>query len=319
MAQFSIILNQIGGFFLYLLLGALLRRKTRMLNETSLFAISELTIKVALPAFIFYSTVTGTSLEDFRQMLPVLIVMILLYIVLYFLGKALSRLFGLTGNSSHAYRMCLTFGNVGLVGVPIVTELYPNTAMIVIAVATAVDQLMMWTYGVSLSYDVESEEAKNKVRLDAKRIKSILLNPPFLSIVISLIFVALRIPVPTFINNTLSKIGGMLTPLGMIYVGAMLEWKDIGYALKRLEIYVSIVIKMIVLPVAVYFFMTKAGIPSDISGVLAVILGVPVFMAATILAKNNGSDFRLAQGMLMLSTVAFMITYPIVSMLISMI
>ena len=150
------------------------------------------------------------------------------------------RIFGLKGNTANAYRLCLTFGNVGLVGVPIVMELYPTAAMVIIAVATVVDQLVMWTYGVNLSYDVQSGE---KVRLDAKKIRDICLNPPLVAIVISLVFVAFDWSIPTFIDTALNKIGGMVTPLGLIYVGGMLEWSDIKYAVKRVEIYVFIVFK----------------------------------------------------------------------------
>lgn len=320
MAQFSIILNQIGGFFLFLAVGVFLRRKAGILDERSLFVISEITIKVALTSFIFTSIVSGTTLDDFKNAFPLLLVMIMVYVIIYFVGRLFCRIFSLEGNSAHAYRLCMTFGNVGLVGVPIVTELYPDTAMIVIAVATVIDQLIMWTYGVNLTFDVESEEGRQSVRIDAKRIRSILLNPPFLAILISLLFITFKLPVPTFINNTLERFGAMLTPLGMLYVGGMLEWSHIRYVLTRVEIYVAVIFKMIVLPVFIYFFMVKiAHIDRDMSGTFAIILGIPVFMAATILTKNNGSDYRLASGMMMFSTVAFMITYPILSILLSLI
>ena len=113
MARFGTILNQIGCFFLYLALGVFLRRKTGMLNEASLFSISEIVIKVSLPAFIFTSTVSGPSLEDFRYMLPALLIMILTYVLMYFLGLFLCRIFHLKGNSANIYRLCVTFANIG--------------------------------------------------------------------------------------------------------------------------------------------------------------------------------------------------------------
>lgn len=316
MGQFGIILNQIGGFLIYLSIGVLLRRKTRILNENSLFALSEITIKVSLPAFIFTSTVYGTSLEDFKSAGPVLLIMVLVYVILYFVGILFCRIFRLKGNTGRAYRLCLTFGNVGLVGVPIAIELYPKEAMIIIAVATVVDQLVMWTYGVNLSYGVESKE---KMKYDAKTIIGIILNPPLFAIIISLVFVAFGWRLPAFMNTALDKIGGMVSPLGLIYVGGMLEWDDIRYAVKRIEIYVFIIFKMIVLPVFIYFLMLKIGISRDMSGTYAVLLSVPVFVAATMLTKNNGSDERIAAGMLMLSTVAFLVTYPITSLLMTLI
>ena len=316
MGQFSIILNQIGGFLIFLALGVFLRRKTGILNESSLFAISEIVIKVSLPAFIFTSTVSGTTLQDFTSAGPVILIMILVYVILYVVGIVFCRIFHLKGNTANAYRLCLTFGNVGLVGVPIVTELYPTAAMVIIAVATVVDQLVMWTYGVNLSYDTESGQ---KVRFDAKKIRDILLNPPLVAIVISLIFVAGGWHLPSVLDTALVRIGSMVTPLGMMYVGGMLEWSDIRYAVKRIEIYVFIIFKMIVLPVFVYFIMIRVGIAQDMSGTYAVLLSVPVFMAATILTKNNGSDDKIAAGMLMLSTVAFIVTYPIASVLISLV
>ena len=318
MSQFVTILNQIGVFIILLAIGVILR-KAGILNEGSLRSVSDITLKVALPAFIFTSTVSSTTLKDYKNAVPAILVFLCVYVLIYFLGHLISRLFGLRGNSARAFRLCMTFGNVGLVGVPIVTELYPRTAMIIVAISTVLDMTLLWTYGVSLSYDVESPDARKREGFSVKKVLKILLNPPLLAIIISLVFIALDLSVPSFINTTLQKVGAMLSPLGMIYVGGILSWPDIKYALKQPVVYAHIIIKMILIPTAVFFIMIKAGIAEDMSGTTAIILSVPVFIAATMLAKNNGSDYKLASGMVMLSTLAFMITYPVTSLLISLI
>jgi len=43
------------------------------------------------------------------------------------------------------------FGNVGFIGIPIISSLFPQKGMLYIALFTIVDQLLLWTLGLSLT------------------------------------------------------------------------------------------------------------------------------------------------------------------------
>ncbi len=313
MGQVLIILNQIGVFLILIFIG-ILTRKLNILSEGSLKYISQLTVKVALPCFIFTCTAIGTTKEQLIAGLPVLAVGIALYIGLLLLSMLLEKICSLKGNTAHIFRLCLMFGNVGLVGIPLAVELYPENALIYISVFTIIDQIMVWTYGVTLSYDVQKKQ-----KIDLRLLKNILKSPPVVAIIIAVIFVLLGLQLPEFVNTALTKTGNLLTPLGLIYLGALMSLDDITSMLKRKELYVGIICKMIFFPVLLYIIMSAIGLPNDMCGTMRIIAGLPAFVICPMLAKSNGSDSKYAVGMLLTTTLACLITYPISTLIISLI
>ena len=313
MGHFLIVLYQIGIFVLILALGVLCR-KTKILNEVSLYSISQLTVKVALPAFIFVNTATSTTREDLIGALPILPAALCLYVVLIVLSILLEKAFHLQGNRRNVFRMCLMFGNGGLIGVPLAVGIYPENALIYFGLVTMIDMAIIWTYGVALSYDVEKEEAE-RYRLTIRKFLRMMINPALISVLLSIVFILFGWKLPVVVNTVLEKVGAMLSPLGMIYMGAMLNWKSVKTSLRRVEIYAEIVLKMIAVPLLCFFVMVRIGLPEDMAGTLSVFAGLPTFMVSMMLAKNNGSDGDYAVGFVMMTTLACLVTYPATSLL----
>ena len=66
--------------------------------------------------------------------------------------------FHLHGNHRQLYSAMSVFGNVGFMGIPIVTSIYPENGMLYICVFTIIDQLMLWTAGVRLTSGTDSQK-----------------------------------------------------------------------------------------------------------------------------------------------------------------
>ena len=313
MSHFFLVLYQIGIFVMLLSLGVLCR-KIRILNEVSLYSISQLVVKVALPAFIFVNTANSTSREVLLGALPILLAALSLYTVLILLSTVLEKAFRLKGNRRNVFRMCLMFGNGGLIGVPLAVGIYPENALVYFGLITVIDMVMIWTYGVALSYDVESEGAKG-YRLTIRKFLRMMINPALISVLLSIVFILFGLKLPGIVNTVLEKTGNLLSPLGMIYMGAMLNWKSVKASLRRTEIYAEILLKMLVVPLLFFFVMLKIGLPEDMAGTFAVFAGLPTFMVSMMLAKNNGSDGDYAVGFVMMTTLACLVTYPMMSLL----
>ena len=316
MSQFTIVLNQIGVFILMLACGVA-ARKLKLVGEETLYGLSQISIKIALPAFIFDNTVNHTTKEDLIQSLPVLLLAAGYFVLLFLLSVFLEKAFRLKGNQARVFRLCLMFGNAGLIGLPLANELYPERAILYISMTSIVEQVLIWTYGVTLSYDVKDTSEGAKISL--KRMKNMLSNPVLISIAVSIVFVVCNWELPGFVNTAFSKLSNLLMPLGLIYMGAMLSFKDIKAALKRKEIFAEIGLKMVLLPFLIYVAVKAAGFPLDMAGTLSIIIGVPSFLISIMLVKNNGSDHDYCIGMVMLTTIACLITYPILSLLNSMV
>ena len=234
---------------------------------------------------------------------------IALYLMLFLLSLLLEKVFQLKGNRSHVFRAIVMFGNVGFMGIPLVVELYPDTALLYISLFTILDQGLFWTYGVSLTKPVSDQ--KEKVSL--KNLKN-LLSPALIAIVGATILVLLDIHLPKLLITTLSKLGASSMPLSLLYIGGMLSMTDVRKVLRCGELYAEIGLKMLVLPLVFFMVMKLLNVPADMAGTMTFLTGLPAINMVAMLSKNNGSDGDYAVCAVMMTTIACLITLPLVSL-----
>lgn len=308
MEQFYTVLTQVGIFLIFILLGVL-SVKAGIVDEHSLGSISKIVMRLALPAYIFLNTAEGATRQGLGESLLVVPLAVGLYVILFGLSRLLERLFRLEGNRAHVFRAVVMFGNVGFMGIPLVVELYPHTALLYISLFTIIDQVLFWTYGVFLTRPVTGE----RERISPAGLKN-LLSPALAAILLATVFVLLDIHLPPILNTTLEKLGGASMPLSLLYIGGMLALTDIRKGLGHREIYGEIALKMLVLPLAFYGLMRLFGVPEDMGGTLAFLAGLPAINMVAMLSKNNGSDGEYAVCAVMMTTVACLVTLPLVSL-----
>ena len=124
--------------------------KGGILDEAGLHAVSRVVIKVTLPVMLFTNTVSGVTRESLLESLPVTGATAVMYLLLALLCWGMSRAFGLRGDKASVFMASTMFGNVGFIGIPIIAMLFPERGMLYIAAFTIVDQLLMWTLGITL-------------------------------------------------------------------------------------------------------------------------------------------------------------------------
>lgn len=308
MEQFFIVLNQIGIFLILIIFG-ILAVKFGILDEHSLGSVSKLVMRMALPAYIFINTAEGATRQGLAESLLVIPLAIALYLMLFLLSLLLEKVFHLKGNRSHVFRAIVMFGNVGFMGIPLVVELYPDTALLYISLFTILDQGLFWTYGVSLTKPVSDQ--KEKVSL--KNLKN-LLSPALVAIVGATILVLLNVHLPKLLITTLSKLGASSMPLSLLYIGGMLSMTDVRKVLRCGELYAEIGLKMLVLPLVFFIVMKLLNVPADMAGTMTFLTGLPAINMVAMLSKNNGSDGDYAVCAVMMTTIACLITLPLVSL-----
>jgi hypothetical protein len=311
MEQFYIVLNQIGIFILLLLTGVI-TVKCKLLDYNSLMGISRLVMRVVLPAYIFINTAEGATRAGLAESLLVIPLSIALYVLLFLLATLLVKVFHLTGNREKVFRAIVMFGNVGFMGIPLVTELYPTTALLYISLLTIIDQSLFWTYGVSLTQPVAAA-GQPKEKFSFKGLKNVL-SPALAAILLATVLVLLDWHLPSVLTSALTKLGSASMPLSLIYIGGMLSLTDVRGVLRCKELYAEIGLKMIVFPLVFYIGMKLCHVPSDMAGTMTFVAGLPAINIVAMLSKNNGSDGDYAVCAVMLTTIACLITLPIVSL-----
>lgn len=337
MSTLSILINQLGMFVIYILAGIILIR-TKVLNRENMEVVSRLVIKLALPVMIFTNTVNGVDKEMLFHSLSILGIAFFMYICLFGLSFLSGKMFHLQGDHQQLYSAMSAFGNIGFMGIPIVTSIFPERGMLYISVFTMIDQLMLWTVGVRLTSKAgnrvekvsEIQSSCGQVKADRKNAaagqsatdrtmdKKVsfdfrkLINPVTVAIVLSLIFILTGIQLPEILNTAFLKIGATATPLAMIYLGGVFACMDVRKYICKLDYYGIVAIKMLIFPVIFYLLLGLLPISGEIRMTMTLTSAMPVMSSVVMMANAYGTDGDYAMGGILVTTVCSIVTLPLV-------
>lgn len=285
MTSLSIVLQTIAQFFLFLSVGYAAAR-FGVIRASFLADMGALITKILLPAMIFSSLYSGNDRTQLFASLPVLALAAGFYLVLALLVNGAARLLRLPEDRSGIFQLSFLFGNTGFVGLPLIASLFPGKGMICFALFSLVDQVFLWSYGVSLLHRGEKKRFSPRA----------LLQPPTVAIVLALLCLCLNLQLPSLLENTVSSLGKASSVLCMIYLGVMVYFSRLREIAARREVYAGIVLKQFLFPLAVWLLLGWMGISAVECGVFLVLSSLPTMTAVPILVKSNGGDGEYAAG-----------------------
>ena len=297
-----IVFNQMISLFLLMLTGYLANR-SGVIDKTFESKVSRFIVNISLPATIL-NAVTGSDMPHDQEMLPIFIAAVSIFLVAHVICHFIQK----TIRWNPTYELMLNYSNLGFMGIPIILALYPEQGGIYIAVFTVIDQLVLWTIGLDLTSPPDSQTS---VSLSKRLIKMI--NPATIAITTGVFLVLTGIKLPAAVVNALAKTGSAASPLAMIYLGGVFCYIKIRNYLKCREIYATVLIKMVLLPIAFYTIMHYIpSIDRSIAVTLSVLCALPSMASIAMIAETQHSDGDYAAGMIFITTLFSIITLPLV-------
>ncbi len=304
MNEFLIVVYQIAKFMIMIGIGVICV-KCSILKEEHLPVMSRLIMKVILPVFIFTNTVGGATRADLIEDFIVLPVSIGVYLLWIFVGRLLAKIQRIEESKYKVYQAVYVFGNVGFIGIPLISALYAEKGMVYIALFTIIDQMVLWTYGVYLTSEEEGKPSLANLKN--------MVNPPLAAILLAIVIVLLQVPVPSVVYDALKSVGNASSPLSLIYIGASMCFCHFGEVVRRKEIYVGIAVKMLLLPVLVYLILRRLiGIEQTISMTMALLTALPCMTTVPMMAKQNNAEPEFCLSAVMIGQAASLATLPVV-------
>lgn len=208
--------------FLCLALGVLLKRTRRFPSETAQ-VLNAFVIHVSLPAVILVqipSLIRSAELNS-DMLIPISMAWIcfaLSWIFFSFLGKKM----GWSRAEEGALILTAGLGNTSFVGFPLLEAFYgPRSIPVGILIDQLGSFLVLSTIGliVAARYG-QKEDAKFSFKTVAK---NILTFPPFVSLLVAVLWHVLGTPGHIFVHPVFEKLGSTLVPLALIAVGFQLS------------------------------------------------------------------------------------------------
>ena len=279
-------LNATVPVFLLMALGFLFR-KLGWLDEVFASKMNQFVFLVPLPLLVFEDLAS----VDFQKVWNLKFVLFCFFVTLASIALAgiLSLLWkdrGIRGEFIQAsYR-----SSAALLGIAFIQNIYGDAGLAPLMIIGSVPLYNMMAV-VVLSF-FQPEQRKRDKLLWKKTLKGIVTNPIIIGIAAGLFWSALRIPMPYVIEKTVSNIGAVATPLGLMALGASF---DVQKALGKIKPVIAAVM---------------LGFRREELIAILVMLGSATTVSCYVMAKNMGHEGTLTSGVVMLTTVfsAFTLT-----------
>ncbi len=187
--------------------------------------------------------------------------------------------------------------NLVLFGIPLTQTLFGNDRA---AVAAMLISVMVPLYNMTAIVILEMYSGEGRTTI-SQLIGKILRNPLVLGCITGIVFLMLRIGLPSCIASPVNALAGVTTPLALFALGGTLRFGEI--AKNRVILSAGLFLKLIALPI---FFLTLAyaiGLRSVELFLVLAVFGTPIASSAYPMAASMGGDGELAGQFVFLSTV----------------
>lgn len=284
--QLNIVLKQLMIMFLLLCIGYVLYHK-KMLNNDTTKQLSNLLLYVVNP---FLSIVSFIQPYNFQKLVGFSVTFIY-SIISIFLGISIGKLF--FGKRMRLEQYACGFSNGGFIGIPLVQGLLGSEYIFDLSAFLMAYSVVAWSYGLYLI------TGKNDFTL-----KKFITNPAIVAVLIGLAIFILQIPVPVVLKDTLTSIGNINTPLGMIILGTYIANDKIITIFKSMEAYKVSFLKLILVPLIMILFLRYAYVPyEEIKMVLLIVNCAPCGVTLAMFSQLAGGDYNYGARITSLSTI----------------
>lgn len=287
-------LNATVPVFLMMVLG-LVFRKLGWLDETFADKMNKFVFMVPLPVLVFEDLAT----VDFAEVWDTRFVFFCFAVTLVSIGIAAGISCLWKDKSLQGEFIQVSYrSSAALLGVALIQNIYGDAGMAPLMMIGSVPLYNVMAVVVLSFFHPERKGIDREVM--KRTVKGIVTNPIIIAIVLGLLWSALRIPMPSIMQKTVSGIGGMATPMGLMAMGAAFDVRK-AFA-KAKPAAAAVFIKLVgfcalFLPVAVALGFRE----SELVAIL-VMLGSATTVSCFVMAKNMGHEGVLTSSVVMLTT-----------------
>ena len=295
-------LNATVPVFLMMILG-LVFKKIGWIDDIFASKMNKFVFMVPLPVLVFedLATVDFSKVWDVKFVLFCFIVTIISITISFLISCLLGDKTVRGEFIQAAYR-----SSAALLGIAFIQNIYGNAGMAPLMIIGSVPLYNVMAVIVLSFFHPERKAIDKAVWM--KTLKGIVTNPIIIGIVAGLIWSACKIPMPAILNKTVTSIGGMSTPMGLMAMGATFDFRK---ALGKIKPAVTATIMKLIVFVAIFLpIAVKLGFRQEELIAILVMLGSATTVSSFVMAKNMGHEGVLSSSVVMLTTLfsAFTLT-----------
>ena len=295
----NIVLQQMGVIVILVAIGIFLFKKDIVDNTTSR-KLSVIVVDICNPALILASILSGNLNASHKDLLISMGLGAVFYIGLVVMGFLLPFLLGAPKDVRRFFNVMTVYTNVGFIGIPVARAILPEKAILCVIICNIMYALLFYTHGITVL-------SGGKEKADLRKV----LSPGTVMAVISLLVCWFDITPPPIIASSVTHIGNTTVFLSMVLLGVSIARSDILKGFKNLRIWGYILIRMIILPVAMFFVLRAIGCEGMMVLGFCLMACMPVGNLPLIQSEKMGEDTSLLSAAITVSTIVSMISITV--------
>lgn len=302
----TVILQQMGVITILVAIGIYLYKKD-VVDQNFSRKLSVIIMDICNPALILASILSGNITATHQDLITALILGASFYIGLVLLGFLFPFLLKVKRDERRFYNLMTVYTNVGFIGIPVARAILPENAILYVIVCNVMYSLLFYTHGI-----VVLSNGKEKMSIGK------IFSPGTIMAVLALVVFWFDITPPLILSNSISYIGNATVFLSMTLLGVNIARSDITKGLKNQRIWIYIAVRMVLLPVALFFVLKALGsTPVTILGLCLMAL-MPIGNLPLIQAEKTGEDTSLLSSAIAITTIVSIFTITILMTLFTM-
>lgn len=306
LTTFLIVFEQMMRILILLGTGFALNRLNLIPKATGQ-VLSRLVIMVFQPAIVLYTNLVECRVDSLAANRTVVLVGLAFCAVSMALAMLLSRRFG-GGDPTQTgiYRYALSFPNTGAVATPLALAMSGTAGLFQLNLYLFFTGIFTYSWGVA---QLQPAHARESLRAMMRKV----INPVFLAMVIGLALGVLGVGewLPGSVLEAMGSLGECYVPACLLVIGFSVGEHPIANAAGDRKVYLFTALRLLVIPGVFLLILRLLGAPDMVCLLTVLVYACPCGMNVVVYPTSYGQDCRTGLSMVLISSLASMLTVPV--------
>lgn len=293
-----IVLTQCIIMFIYMIIGYILY-KTKLITDAGSKTLGNILVYIVIPIVVVKAFLITRTDETTINMLWSFALGALSLFIAIIVGLVVYK------TKNGALNFAAAFSNCGFMGIPLISAVLGDNAVIYITGMNALMAILQFTYGQYIL-------TKDKSIIN---IKNIILSPALIALLLGIILYFCNLNLPVIVATPINGIQALNTPLAMIVMGAYLAKTPLKNIFIKPKIYLFSIIRLFIIPfITIVIFIL---FPVDNKVLLTIIIASSAPAGCNVVIFSQKNDLDTEDGILAVcqSTLFSIISLPLITML----
>jgi predicted permease len=267
-------------------------------------ALNSFVLKIGLPAIIFTSLAKAKI--DFAEQSSLIIANSAFILFCFALAIIATKVFRLNKTMERTLFICLPFGNIAYLGLPVLLEVYGQN--IITHGSIILSMYLIWIFTLGVYYLERS--GKESVEL-GKILTNFLKNSLLIGVIMGIAASFIKIQVNSVFMKTFDMLARSATPVILFSIGIFIAQIRIGRWRDWIGVSFYSVVKLLVLPGLLFLIFHLTNLKSPGFSATIVEAAMPLALTPYALAQEYDMDREFITKSIMLSTIISIISISV--------